>query len=90
MQLIVKPYSALCELEKFIINGIHADYNDFGKKENVDPFNALQYGCGCIRFVSKLPTQHILDKYHINVDEYSMVCDVLTDKLSFRHCGWCI
>ena len=36
-----------------------------------------------------MPTQSILDKYKINVDEYKVIVEELEDKLSFGSCGWC-
>ena len=33
MELVIKPYGCLCELETFTINGIPADYDDFGDKK---------------------------------------------------------
>lgn len=88
MELIVIPYSALCELQEFSINGIKADYNDFGSKGDRGWRDAEDYCCGDMQFTPQLPTQKVLDKYKINVDEYNMVCEKL-DCLSFGCCGWC-
>ena len=40
MKIIIKPYDCLCELEEFTINGISADYDDFGEKYDTDRINA--------------------------------------------------
>ena len=88
MELKIKPYKCLCELESFKINGISANYNDFGKKYDLHPEFAEPYCCYNMKFVPKLPTQEILDKYKINVDEYRQICEKL-DCLSFGECNWC-
>lgn len=85
-----KAYSALCELEEFNINGIQADYEDFGTKKDTDPENAEPYSCGNMEFLPKPPTQEVLDKYNITTDDYIEVCNKLTDELSFGCCGWCV
>lgn len=90
MELICEPYGCICSLETFIINGIQASYEDFGDKEDQAPDKAEEYGCGDMEFIPKLPTQSVLDKYHINVDEYKEICNQLEEKLSFGYCGWCI
>lgn len=89
MDLVIKAYSALCELEVFTINGIKADYDDFGDKRDVSRYDAEEYGCGNMQFRPKPATQEILDRYGINITEYNEVCDKL-DCLSFGSCGWCI
>lgn len=90
MILICEPYGSYCDLSEFKINGKEADYEDFGEKDDLCPEQADDYGCGNMRFIPKLPTQLILDKYQINVDEYKEICEQLEEKLSFGHCGWCI
>lgn len=91
MKLVIEPYDALpCELMKFTINGIDADKNDFGTSYDADSDNAEEYGCGNHIFESKNPTQKVLDKYGISVEEYSEICDELTEKLHVGSCGWCV
>lgn len=90
MELVCEEYSALCELREFIINGVSADYEDFGNKSDHGAAFAQEYGCGDMRFVGKRCTQEILDKYKITVDEYNEACEVLENKLSFGACGWCV
>lgn len=82
------PFGAMCGLEKFTINDISADYNDFGTLEDIDKDNAEDYGCGDMRFIPKLAEQRVLDRYRINVDEYKEVCRRL-DCLSLGKCGLC-
>lgn len=88
MKLKLKCYDCLCSLEVFEINDIKADYNDFGTKEDVDSYNAPDYGCGNMQFTPKLATQKVLDKYQITIDDYKKICEEL-DCLSFGHCCWC-
>lgn len=88
MELEIKCYSALCELEKFKINGIEADHKDFGTKMDTSPALAEPYCCYNMQFIPKLATQEVLDKYKINVEEYNQICKEL-DCLSFGYCHWC-
>ena len=88
MKLKLEVYKCLCELEEFEINGIEANYEDFGDKYDTQPSLADDYCCGNMQFVPKLATQEILDKYKINVDEYNQICEEL-NCLSFGSCGWC-
>ena len=92
MKLKLKAYGALCELETFIINGITADYNDFGSKQDEDTENAEPYACGDMRFTSKPLEENrkTLEKYHITEEEYEVICEKLSEALSFGQCGWCV
>lgn len=88
MKIEIKTYQCLCELEEFKINGINASYTDFGNKYDLEPALADAYCCYNMKFVAKLPTQEVLDKYKIGVDEYNKVCEEL-DCLSFGCCCLC-
>lgn len=88
MELEIKPYNSYCSLEIFKINGIDADYHDFGDKEDIAEANAPDWGCGNMQFIPKLPTQKVLDKYRINADDYIKITEAL-DCLSFGECAWC-
>lgn len=90
MDLKLEVYGALCECSEFKINGINADYDDFGDKYDDDAGNAQEYGCGNMHFHPKRPTPEILDKYKINLEEYNKIADELEEKLSFGSCGWCV
>ena len=90
MKLALEVFDRLCELCLFEINGVSADYDDFGEKYDRNEEIADDYGCGDMRFTPKLCTQEILDKYKINVYEYNEICKQLEEKLSFGNCGWCI
>lgn len=88
MDLRIKAYSCLCELEKFEINGVKASYLDFGDKEDVG--KSREYGvCKDMQFIPIFPTDEILHKYHITLSDYKEVCDALKEKLHFGHCGYC-
>lgn len=89
MKLELKVYNCLCETEVFKINGISADYEDFGTKDDIDRENAEDYCCGDMTFEPKNATDEILNKYKINNKEYDEICNELIDKLSFGSCGWC-
>lgn len=89
MTLKIKAYSALCELKTFTINGVDAEYEDFGTKEDRNPMSAEPYCCADMRFIPDLPTDEVLKKYGITVNEYDEVCDRLNQELSFGRCGWC-
>ena len=89
MRLKVKGYNYLCTLEEFCINGIDANYDDFGVHKDISPETAGTYHCGNMKFTPKLPTQKVLDKYQITLEEYSTIANKLEDMLSFGSCGWC-
>ena len=91
MNLKIKTYGALCSLEIFTINGIDADYEDFGDKYDHSPETADAYCCGDMRFD---PFDNvnwpILKKYNITEDEYFEICSKLENELSWGSCGWCL
>lgn len=89
MKLKLKCYDCSCALKVFEINGIKADYKDFGIQEDIATYKAPAYGCGNMQFIPKPVTQKVLDKYQITVDDYNKICEEL-DCLSFGYCGWCI
>lgn len=90
MKLEFKMFDALCSHELFKINDIDAHYSDFGYQYDRAPQEAEPYGCGDMAFERKSATQSVLDKYKITLDEYNEICDMLTDKMSWGNCGWCI
>lgn len=90
MKLELKIYGQSCETEVFRINGIVADYEDFGDKQDIDRMNAHDYCCANMRFISHEPTEEILNKYDITADEYTEVCNKLKDGLSFGRCDLCL
>lgn len=89
MKLKLEFYGCLCSTEKFVINGVFADVGDFGCKEDLNPEDAPDYGCGNMSFVPRLPTKAVLDRYSITVDEYQSICEKLADGLHFGRCSWC-
>lgn len=89
MELKAKSMGALCELEEFIINGIKAEYDNFGDKDDIESGYTEPYCCGNMKFTAKPATSEILEKYKITVDEYNKVCDKLDEELSFGSCGLC-
>ncbi len=86
----MEVYSALCALKVFRVNGIEADYDDFGDKYDQSPETAEDYACGDMTFTPKMPTQEVLDKYKITLEQYTEIADELASKLSFGACGWCV
>lgn len=89
MKLELKVYDCFCATKVFRINGIEARYEDFGDKQDIDWMNAPDYCCANMQFIPCKPTEEILNKYGITVDEYTEVCNKLKDGLSFGSCGWC-
>lgn len=89
MKLEIEPYSCLCHLATFKINGISASYNDFGDKYDHASWEAPEYGCGDMRFESKPASQEVLDTYRITIDEYNEICEKLAEVLDFGCCAWC-
>lgn len=90
MKLELEGYDCLCATKVFRINGIEADYSDFGEHYDTCPAMGEPYGCGNMRFIPGEMKQSILDKYHITSDEWFEVIEKLDSVLSFGHCGWCI
>ena len=86
----IKSLECICALKVFKINGIKADYKDFGEKYDHDPDHAPEYGCGYMEFEAKDSTPEVLDKYHITEEDYEEICDKLHDELTFGNCGWCV
>lgn len=88
MTLEIKPFHGLpCELEVFTINGINADVDDFGKVI-FNHGSCMENECGC-EFQYKLPTDDVIAKYGITLDEYGEITSELNDKLYVYRCGWC-
>ena len=90
MKLDYKVYDALCSMEKFIINGNDAESDDFGEKYDRNPDEAEEYACANMRFTRIPSTDKVLRKYNISEKEYSEVCDILENELSFGNCGCCV
>ena len=90
MKLELEFGSALCYCPVFRINDIDADKCDFGDQNDMDPENAVEYGCGDMQFTPKLASQDVLDKYGIGVAEYNLIAGQLAEGLSFGSCGWCV
>lgn len=86
----IRAYYALCELEECTINGVELDYNDFGEKDDIEPDEAEEYGCGNMQFIPyEEVKQETLKKYNITEEEYRKIQDKL-DCLSFGCCSWCV
>lgn len=89
MKLKIKPMRFYCGLEDFYINGIEGYLEDFGEKYDHSPETAPLYGCGNMKFDRKPATQEVLDKYKITFEDYSEVCDKLSEALNFGSCSSC-
>lgn len=89
MNLEFKVYEALCETQTFRINGVDAEWEDFGTKFDASPDTAEDYGCRDMRFTRRDSTPRVLEKYGINETKYAEVCEKLEEGLSFGCCGWC-
>lgn len=90
MKLEIKEAAYYCEPEKFIINDIEADSSDFGEKKDMRPDLRPPYGCGDMQFIPyEQPTKDVLERYHINEDEYHEICDKLVDIISIGRCCLC-
>lgn len=90
MDLEIKSHGRFlpCALEVFTVNGISADKDDFGETEQ--DYSDEPYTCVNLHFVPKLPTKETLDKYKIDIEEYSEICDALENELYVSYCGLCI
>jgi len=82
---------------EFRINGIEATWKDFGKIEADIPkdqteddfYSDWAFCCNPEKFVPKVYSFDVLEKYGINADEYRDICLKLYDILSFDGCAWC-
>jgi len=97
IKIKLKFYDALCATNIFTINGVDADYEDFGIKYDRDSEKIEYYGCnaedcvcGDMRFTGMPSTPKILAKYKITEDEYQKVVSKLEDGLSFGCCSLCL
>lgn len=94
VKLKIKPRAAFCDLSVFSINGIEADYRDFGDKRDIAPEEADLFAirpciCGNMQFIPQECRNEILKKYDITEGEYYLICQRLKEALSFGKCGWC-
>lgn len=83
----VSRWSCYCPV--FNIKGCPSDTSDFGDWDDIDRFNAPYKGCGNMKFTPRLPSQKVLDKYNIGVDEYAEIAHALEEGLSFGRCRLC-
>lgn len=90
MKLELEIAKCLCWAKVFRINDIEADEDDFGEKYDENRSNAPEYGCGNMRFHPYSPDPRVMEKYHINAQEWNEICDKLVDGLSFGRCYWCV
>lgn len=86
---IARMQYSQCSVEYFKINGNDADIDDFGDMEDTEP-SGERYVCGCMKFIPKMPTKIILEKYGIDVDEYAEVCDEIESVMYVGRCGMCV
>jgi len=87
----IEPCHALpCACQVFNVKGQSADTYDFGNGGDDSPEDAEDYACGNWQFHAKPPTDEVLRKYGITLDEYSQIATALEDKLAVGSCGWCI
>lgn len=89
MKFEVKAYDALpCALAVFTINGKDADLQDFGEIHT--EYGGEPYTCDIIGFEPLLPTDKVIKKYKLTLQDYSDICDALADAIKTGYCGWCI
>ena len=87
MEVVIEHYDALpCGLKKFTVNGIEADLEDFGE---VQCGSVGDYECVVDGFDAKLPSNEVLAKYKISVDEYAELVAKLNTAFDYGYCNWC-
>jgi hypothetical protein len=90
MDYVIERCAWFCSTKEFKINGIDADWEDFGEKYDRYPTGAeTPGGCGKMLFTRTCSTPEILKKYSITESEYSLICDELEWELSFGQCDYC-
>lgn len=76
-----------CVDKEFIVNGKKAEVSDFGLVYNHGTGNTNC--CESMRFESIEPTNKVLRKYRINLEEYDEICNYLADKFTIGKCDIC-
>lgn len=89
MKLELDVYSAICETKMFVVNGIKATYKDFGEKYDTSPDTRKPNSCGNMKFIPRIPTEQVLNKYGITKNEYRHICELLRSCVSFGTCRLC-
>jgi len=91
MNFIIEPYTRICALKTFSINGITADTYDFGEGYDAGRgLNSLPYCCENRVFKTKPSTPEVLTQYNITEAEYDEIAEKLSEVLSFGSCCWCL
>lgn len=90
LDLKFEVMGALCAMQVFVVNGIEADYGDFGEKYDDHPSIAEDYGCGNMKFFPGEISEELLNKYSITREQATHIQGKLEEALSFGQCGWCI
>lgn len=89
MKLELDVYRSLCEPRRFTINGIRANYRDFGAKADTAPDANHPNCCGNLVFEPIAPAPAVLAKYGITAREYETVAAMLRQSISFGTCRMC-
>ncbi|HEX2946291.1 MAG TPA: hypothetical protein VHT96_10095 [Clostridia bacterium] len=89
MKIELDVYSTICDTKLFKINGIKADYKDFGRKSDCSPDKNRPNSCGNMIFEPVKPKLEILEKYGITIKEYEGICEQLRACVSFGMCTLC-
>ena len=90
MKLELEFGKFFCWTKKFVINGVKADYSDFGQKFDRWPGSGEYDGCNDMQFTGIPATKIVLTKYSITIPEYNLIVGQLAVGLSFGSCGYCI
>ena len=88
MKVVIKIYeSSPCIAKIFNINDKKAYLDDFGeiKRQNLD-----RYQCNLSGFAAKMPSNKILNKYKITVDEYAEIVEYLNTVFDYGVCYMCM
>lgn len=86
-EIVLSTHDCLpCAVDKFRINGIRANEEDFGE---VNLENVGRYTCRISGFTPGKVKQKILDKYGITIDEFYEICSKLDEVFEYRTCSYC-
>jgi hypothetical protein len=89
MKLELSAYNSICGLKVFRINGLDADYKDFGEMYDAYSDHTKRGCCGNMVFAPKRYSKKVLVKYGITPEDYTEVCVQLKNKLSYGLCRLC-
>jgi hypothetical protein len=86
---IVMNEAVACRPVELRINGIKANFYDFGKSKDIDPLNAPPCGCANRVFKMGVLKPYTLNKYGLSPKDVEDLRIILEEKFSIGLCKRC-